>query len=470
MGIAVLLPVMTILLTLVGAVMIDQRQNQSLAALAMAAGLSNLGDDQISMGAIVTRLGRRLERAQHFRNALTAIEQPVLVADEKNIIVALSAGLQRLTGNVSEGASLDAVFGEGYLESGGGPPEHGMVMLDNRRFEVKRTLVANNRSLLEFIPAGVFIEDDDLDAFVGALGTGQTSFRFESEAMRRNGALLSLNGAMAAIDASLAQLDRVAGGHNELHDALDGPLSGVARRLNDFASAVVDQLAEEQALREKLESRLAAVGNLVQGFEARLAEFGSHNAFTQTDAAATSEALAQTNMRLKQALAIGRDARTIAGAAELAVRRTHAVAGEVDQMTRQVDQMIQAIEDVSFRTNLLALNAAVEAARAGEKGAGFAVVADEVRQLAQITNRSAKEIRAVVSHGREQAATGLAEAQSLQKMIGELETYLRNLGNETGTIASALDEGELAMRRLTARIASFGEAPQPAPLELHAST
>lgn len=470
MGIAVLLPVMTVLLTLVGAVMIDQRQNRSLAALAQAAGLDDLPGESLSMGAIVTRLGRRVERAHHFRSALAALERPALLADDKNTIVALSAGLGRLSGDIAEGASLDTVFGEGYLDGGGGPPEHGMVMLGDQRFEVKRTLVAHNRALLEFMPAGVFVEDDDLDAFVGALGTGQTSFRFENEATRRNGALLALNGAMASIDAALAQLDRVAGGHDELHDALDGPLSGVARRLNDFAAAVVDQVAEEQAHRQKLEARLAAVGTLVEGFEKRLAELDTQGALSQADATATGEALAQGNQRLKQALALGRDAQTIASAAELAVRRTHAVAGEVDQMTRNVDQMIQAIEDVSFRTNLLALNAAVEAARAGEKGAGFAVVADEVRQLAQITNRSAKDIRAVVSQGRLQAATGVAEAKSLQKMIGELEAYLRNLGNETGTIAAALDEGELAMRRLTARMASFGEAPQkPARPALRAS-
>jgi methyl-accepting chemotaxis protein len=124
--------------------------------------------------------------------------------------------------------------------------------------------------------------------------------------------------------------------------------------------------------------------------------------------------------------------------------------------------MVQAIEDVSFRTNLLALNAAVEAARAGEKGAGFAVVADEVRQLAQLTNRSAKDIRAVVTRGRAHAETGVSEARMLQKMIADLDGHLRNLSNETDTITQTLDEGETALKRLTGRMASFGTAAETA--------
>src|SRR5690606_9407185 len=116
-------------------------------------------------------------------------------------------------------------------------------------------------------------------------------------------------------------------------------------------------------------------------------------------------------------------------------RRTEALVGEIERMTAEIDAMTATIEDVSFRTNLLALNAAVEAARAGEKGAGFAVVADEVRQLAQISNRSAKDIRAIVDTGRAQARTGLDEARALQKITAELEGNLRNLRNEAATIA-----------------------------------
>ena len=136
---------------------------------------------------------------------------------------------------------------------------------------------------------------------------------------------------------------------------------------------------------------------------------------------------------------------------------------DIDKMTREIDTMVAAIEEVSFRTNLLALNAAVEAARAGEKGAGFAVVAEEVRMLAQMTNRSAKDIRAVVSRGRAQTGTGVDEAQSLQKMIAELDDHLRNLSNEADTIVATLDEGGETLKRLTGRMEAVSETAAGTP-------
>lgn len=444
--------------TLMLAAQLDRQDSARLAAVALAAGLSEQPDDPLSMGDIVARLGTRLEKAHHFKGAIAALRQPALVVDDKGLILAASAGAGGLVKAPLEGATLDALFGAGYLASGGGAAEQGMVMLGGGRFTVGRRPIAAGRYLLELVPAGSYIEDDDLDAFASALAGGQTGFRFEAKAVAAHPALAALNGGLAVLDAGLLQLEGVAAGGDELPDALDGPLGALATRLHDFIAAMIEQVEDERDARAGLEERLAKVGRLLDGFEQRASQFGALTSDSREDAGATSKALADGGGRLRQALVIGRQAQDLVGEADLAVRRTHKLVGEIDQMTHEIDQMVQAIEDVSFRTNLLALNAAVEAARAGEKGAGFAVVADEVRQLAQLTNRSARDIRAVVKRGRAQSETGVSEAQALQKIIAGLDGHLRNLSNETDTIATTLDEGDAALKRLTGRMASFGEA------------
>lgn len=434
----------------------DQQDNRALGALALAAGLTDRPGETLTIAGIVGRLGKRLERAHHFKSAIGAIRQPVCVVDEKGHILAVSVGMAHIARGAVEGATLDVLFGTGYLDAGGGTAEETMAVFDGRRFDVRRFQISANRHLLEFVPSGTYIEDDELDAFAGALASGQTGFRFEAMLAARNPAVAALNEGLAALDNGLRQLESAAVGNGQLHDALGGPLASIARRFGDHGAALADQLEEERAIRARLEARLAQVGPLVEGFEIRLAQMGKLGAENRSDAVETSKALADGGGRLRQAQMIGRDALDLAGAAEMAAQRTHLVAGQIDQMTGDIDKMVQAIEDVSFRTNLLALNAAVEAARAGEKGAGFAVVADEVRQLAQITSRSAKDIRAVVKRGRAHAETGVVEAGSLQKMIAELDAHLRNLSNETATVGVTLNQGEAALNRLTGRMATVG--------------
>jgi methyl-accepting chemotaxis protein len=64
--------------------------------------------------------------------------------------------------------------------------------------------------------------------------------------------------------------------------------------------------------------------------------------------------------------------------------------------TKNVESILNNINEIAEQTNLLALNAAIEATRAGEAGRGFMVVADEVRKLADNSKKSAYTIANII--------------------------------------------------------------------------
>ncbi len=69
---------------------------------------------------------------------------------------------------------------------------------------------------------------------------------------------------------------------------------------------------------------------------------------------------------------------------------------KLGERSKEIGQIVDTISGIAGQTNLLALNAAIEAARAGEQGRGFAVVAEEVRNLAEQSQKAAKQIALLI--------------------------------------------------------------------------
>nr|WP_236020926.1 methyl-accepting chemotaxis protein [Devosia sediminis] len=414
-------------------VVADRRDAARLAAVAQAAGLVDRPGEVLSIAGIVARLGNRLEKAHHFRAAIGAIEAPLMVVDEHGVILAASRGMERLAPRAREGETLDGLFGPGYLDGGGGAPEEALVLLKGQRLVAQRRPLPSGRYALELLPAGHFIADDNLESALGALRLGQTGFRFGGEDVAVHPVLGQFNLMFETLDDGLMQLRAVMTG--EPMQKADLPLAAEAQMVIDLFAGLDEQQRDEAQARLALETRLGSVKTLLAQFEARAAELEQTAETGRQSLAAGVAKMAGLEAELAAARRRNHEADALAGQVEQAAERTKALVSEIARMAQEIDTMTAGIEDVSFRTNLLALNAAVEAARAGEKGAGFAVVADEVRQLAQVTNRSAKDIRVIADKGRAQARIGLDEAGGLQKITAALRENLRNLSNEPASIA-----------------------------------
>lgn len=181
------------------------------------------------------------------------------------------------------------------------------------------------------------------------------------------------------------------------------PLLTAMRAIKNKLGGAMEQIAEST------EQVLVASDQMAEEAQS-LADGAAEQASTVEELLATvEEATNQAAAGAKQADEASGEADLVKKQAESSNDRMQEMIeamNSINETSKEISTIIQAIESIAAQTNLLSLNASIEAARAGEAGRGFAVVADEIGKLALQCAEAAGNTKNLIDTARLQAENG----------------------------------------------------------------
>lgn len=150
--------------------------------------------------------------------------------------------------------------------------------------------------------------------------------------------------------------------------------------------------------------------------------------------------------------------------AEKKAKDTNTIITKLDISSKNIEKIINVINNIADQTNMLALNASIEAAGAGEAGKGFAVVASEVKQLAKQTAESTDQISMQIEDMQDNMSGAVKAVETITEVIDEITIITNTIASAvtqqsatTGNILNAVVKASEKVNQITLQIGEIAQ-------------
>ncbi|MBN2544622.1 MAG: hypothetical protein JXB50_02415 [Spirochaetes bacterium] len=203
-------------------------------------------------------------------------------------------------------------------------------------------------------------------------------------------------------------------------------------KLTDFASVIDNIIKKMSDTVNKVElSAMDLAGNsdALTYFASSMADKTNDQteAITNIDASAQkmNDSMQEIKVNVESAYNISRDSIKEADKGSEEILSLIEEMNRINDMSDEIVNTMNFIDDIADETNLLALNAAIQAAHAGEEGKGFGVVATEIKNLAESSSKATKTIYQIIEKTVESISKGVKASERAKKELVKIISSIK---------------------------------------------
>ncbi len=252
-------------------------------------------------------------------------------------------------------------------------------------------------------------------------------------------------------------LSKISQGNLTLKINTNGEIYDVIRKLIDSSRFTVTQIASSttqlSSAVEEFASTTIEIGRATSGQAASIEELRA----SMGNLSSSSSGIAEYSQK------VYKDSLRTTENVELVMQRL----SELVQHNQRIVEFLEAVKEISDRSDLLALNASLEASKAGEAGKSFTLVATEMRRLAELVLDSVDGIKQLVLDIRASSQASVLATEEGQKLAYQMNNSSKEITKLTGMqkegttqVEKTLEEGANTLKETAIAIDELNNSAQ----------